>query len=189
MNIILASASPRRRELLNLITSDFTAVSTDADETLPADIRAEDSSEYLSAIKARAAAALYPDDLVIGCDTVVVLGDAILGKPQNDEQCRQFLSMLSGRTHKVITGCTIICGGSEHSFRQITDVTFRTLSDEDIDWYISTGEPFDKAGGYGIQGKGALLVDHICGDYFNVVGLPVSLLNQELRSIIKNIKE
>ncbi len=189
MNIILASASPRRRELLNLITNDFIAVSTDADESLPADIPAEDSSEYLSAVKAKAAAELYPDDLVIGCDTVVVLDEQILGKPKNEEQCREYLSMLSGRTHKVITGCTLICGSSNHSFRQVTDVTFRSLSAEDIDQYIATGEPFDKAGGYGIQGKGALLVDHICGDYFNVVGLPVSLLNQELRSIINNIKE
>ena len=185
MKIILASASPRRRELMNLITCDFTAVSTDADETLPDSIPADASSEYLSQVKARAAVKSFPDDIVIGCDTVVILGDTILGKPRDADQCREYLSMLSGKTHKVITGCTIIYNGNEHSFRQVTDVTFRTLSNEDIECYISTGEPFDKAGGYGIQGKGSLLIESICGDYFNVVGLPVSRLNQELKSIIK----
>ena len=185
MKIILASASPRRRELMNIITGNFTAVSMDADETLPDSIQADASSEYLSKVKARTAAEKYPDDLVIGCDTVVVLGETILGKPGDAQQCREYLSMLSGKTHKVITGCTIIYSGQEHSFRQVTDVTFRELSADEIEWYISTGEPFDKAGGYGIQGKGSLLIDSISGDYFNVVGLPVSRLNQELRSIIK----
>lgn len=93
--------------------------------------------------------------------------------------------MLSGRSHKVITACSIVCGDNIRTFSEVTEVTFRTLSNEDIEWYISTDEPFDKAGGYGIQGKGSLLIERINGDYFNVVGLPVSRLNQELKMFIK----
>ncbi|HPY83498.1 MAG: septum formation protein Maf [Ruminococcus sp.] len=189
MDIILASASPRRRELMKLITESFTAVSTDADETLPEGIQPDKASEYLSCVKAEAAAASYPDALVIGCDTVVIVDDFILGKPVGEVQCREFLSLLSGRSHRVITGCTLIYKGNKHTFSCSTDVNFLELSDDDIERYIATGEPFDKAGGYGIQGKGALLIESIFGDYFNVVGLPVSMLNRELNSFINSVKE
>lgn len=189
MDMILASASPRRRELMKLITENFTAVSTDADETVPEDISSEKASEYLSLVKAEAAAELYPDDLVIGCDTIVIVDDLILGKPDGESQCRQFLSMLSGRTHRVITGCTLFYKGMKRTFSCSTDVRFFDLSESDIEGYIATGEPFDKAGGYGIQGKGSLLVESISGDYFNVVGLPVSMLNRELEQFINSVKE
>lgn len=185
MKIILASASPRRRELMKLITEDFESVSTDADETLPPDTEPLEASEYLAKIKAQSALESFPDDIVISCDTTVVIDDRILGKPENSSSCREYLEMLSGRTHKVVTSCMIADSRSRRVFSEITEVTFRKLSADDIEQYISTGEPFDKAGGYGIQGKGSLLVEKINGDYFNVVGLPVSRLNQELKNFIK----
>lgn len=180
MNIILASASPRRRELMGIITPDFTAVSIDADETLPDNINPLTASEYLAEIKASAAAEKFPDSIVIGCDTTVIYGGEILGKPKNKEECRRFMTMLSGRTHQVATGCCIIAKNRKTSFTEITEVTFRQLSAKEIEEYISTDEPYDKAGGYGIQGKASLLIEKINGDYFNVVGLPVSRLNQAL---------
>ena len=186
LNIILASASPRRRELLRLITDDFKAVSTNVDETLPTDISPADASEYLAKIKAVAVES-EPDSIVIGCDTTVICDDKILGKPHSQEECRDFIKMLSGRTHQVITGCALICNGKMISFSEVTDVTFHKLSDDEIESYISTDEPYDKAGGYGIQGKGALLIEKINGDYFNVVGLPVSRLNIELNKFLRSL--
>lgn len=188
MNIILASASPRRRELMRLISDSFTAVSIDADETLPANIAPLKASEYLAKIKASAAAELYPESVVIGCDTTVICDNRILGKPKDKSECREFMNMLSGRTHQVATGCCIIGKNSiakASLFTVVTDVTFRKLSDNEISAYISTDEPYDKAGGYGIQGKGSLLIEKINGDYFNVVGLPVSQLNQKLKNFIQ----
>ncbi len=184
VKIILASSSPRRRELLKLITEDFESISTDVDETLPENTDPFKASEYLSLIKAKAVE-YSSENIVIGCDTTVIIDNKILGKPNNINQCREYLEMLSGRSHKVITACSIVCGDNIRTFSEVTEVTFRTLSNEDIEWYISTGEPFDKAGGYGIQGKGSLLIERINGDYFNVVGLPVSRLNQELKMFIK----
>lgn len=184
VKIILASSSPRRRELLKLITEDFESISTDVDETLPENTDPFKASEYLSLIKAKAVE-YSSENIVIGCDTTVIIDNKILGKPNNINQCRGYLEMLSGRSHKVITACSIVCGDNIRTFSEVTEVTFRTLSNEDIEWYISTGEPFDKAGGYGIQGKGSLLIERINGDYFNVVGLPVSRLNQELKMFIK----
>lgn len=184
VKIILASSSPRRRELLKLITEDFESISTDVDETLPENTNPLKASEYLSLIKAKAVE-YSSENIVIGCDTTVIIDNKILGKPNNSNQCREYLEMLSGRSHKVVTACSIVCGDNIRTFSEVTEVTFRTLSNEDIEWYISTGEPFDKAGGYGIQGKGSLLIERINGDYFNVVGLPVSRLNQELKMFIK----
>lgn len=179
--IILASASPRRHELLRLITDDFTAAPANVDETLPDNISHDRASEYLAVIKAEAAANEYPDAVVIGCDTTVISGSCIMGKPRDKAHARELITALSGRTHRVITGCAIVCGESMTSFSEVTEVTFRKLSCQEIEDYISTEEPYDKAGGYGIQGKGALLVERINGDYFNVVGLPVSRLNHELK--------
>lgn len=184
MKLILASASPRRRELMKLITNDFETVSTDSDETLPEDILPEKASEYLAKIKAEAAAELYPEDIVIGCDTTVICGSDILGKPADKSECEKMLRELSGISHKVITGVAIIKSGKCLSFSEVTEVTFRKLTEEDIQWYTSTDEPYDKAGGYGIQGLGALLTEKINGDYYNVVGLPVSHLNQELKKLM-----
>lgn len=188
MKLILASASPRRRELMKLITEDFTVVSSDADETLPADIAPLEASEYLARVKAEAVSSEYPEDIVIGCDTTVISGNEILGKPRDRAHAEQLMRELSEKTHTVVTGCAIVSGNKKHSFSVYTDVTFRSLSEAEIIAYISTDEPYDKAGGYGIQGKGALLVEKISGDYFNVVGLPVSRLNYELNEFIKGAK-
>lgn len=188
MKIILASASPRRRELMKLITEDFTAVSVDADETLPEDMGAagiEGAAEYLADVKAAKAHELYPDDLVIGCDTTVVCGGKILGKPKDKTQAREYLHMLSDSRHTVYTGCCIRFGNEKYSFSVGTDVFFNRLTDEEIEAYISTDEPYDKAGGYGIQSRGALFISMISGDFYNVVGLPVSKLNQVMKNIMK----
>ncbi len=184
MNIILASASPRRRELMKIITDNFDAVSTDADETLPANIQAKDAAAYLAVIKASCASKKFHDSLIIGCDTTVVCDDIILGKPNDKNQCREFINLLSGRTHSVITGCCLIFNNDVMTFSVETEVTFRNLTNFEIEEYISTDEPYDKAGGYGIQGKGALLIEKINGDYFNVVGLPVSRLKIEIDKIL-----
>lgn len=184
MKIILASASPRRRELMRYITEDFEAVSTDCDETLPDDIEPKAASEYLAVLKAKAAAEKYPDCIVIGCDTTVICGSEILGKPKDKSQCIADITKLSGRTHQVVTGCCIISGGKASSFSEVTDVTFRELTTAEIEAYADTDEPYDKAGGYGIQGLGSALISHIDGDFFNVVGLPVGRLFNELKKVL-----
>ena len=183
MKIILASASPRRRELMKYITEDFEAVSTDCDETLPDGIAPTAASEYLAVLKAKAAAEKSPDCVVIGCDTTVILGSEILGKPKDRAQCIADISKLSDKTHQVITGCCIISGGRANSFSEVTDVTFRELTAAEIEAYADTDEPYDKAGGYGIQGLGSSLISHIDGDFFNVVGLPVGRLFNELKKV------
>lgn len=185
MKIILASASPRRRELMKLITEDFTAAAVDADETLPDGIKACDAAEYLARVKAAKAHEMFPNDLVIGCDTTVVCNDKVLGKPADKEQAREFMKMLSCNIHAVFTGCCIMYKDKSCWFKVGTDVFFNKLADEEIEAYISTDEPYDKAGGYGIQGRGALLVNRIDGDFYNVVGLPVSRLNEVLKKFIK----
>lgn len=183
MKIILASASPRRRELMKIITEDFEAVNPDVDETLPPDVMPEDAAAYLSGIKAKNIAEIYPENIVIGCDTIVLCDGKVLGKPSDRKQCYEFMSMLSGKTHFVITGCTIIRNGQLRQFYEKTAVKFRKLSENEIEEYISTDEPYDKAGGYAIQGRASLFIEKINGDYFNVVGLPVCRLNQELKSM------
>ncbi|MBO7475053.1 MAG: septum formation protein Maf [Ruminococcus sp.] len=190
MNIILASASPRRRELMRYITSDFKAVSLDCDESLPPDIDPMHASEYLANLKAKTAFDKYPEDLIIGCDTTVICDGIILGKPKNREQCIECIGLLSRKhIHQVVTGCSLMYKDKISSFSEITDVIFRELTDKEIENYADTDEPYDKAGGYGIQGKGSDLIFNIDGDFFNVVGLPVTRLFQELKKFISNIKE
>ena len=183
MNIVLASASPRRQELLKHIFDEFRVVPSDADETLPKGISSASAAEYLARVKAESVAE-SENGLVIGCDTVVVIDDMILGKPTDRTDCFNMLKRLSGRKHFVYTGVCIIYNNSTVSFTEKTDVEFYELSDDEINAYMDTNEPFDKAGGYGIQGKGSLLVKGICGDYFNVVGLPVSALYRKIKEII-----
>ncbi len=180
MGLILASASPRRQELLKRITEDFTVNPVDADETLPVGIPVEIAAVYLADVKAKAAAAEFPEDIVIGCDTIVVLEDEIMGKPHDRTHAKQMLQKLSGQTHRVMTGTALYCGKKSTVFTTETRVTFYELSDAEIERYLDTGEPFDKAGAYGIQGCGCLLVRSIEGDYNNVVGLPVAALARAL---------
>ena len=183
-SIILASRSPRRQELIRNITDDFEVIVSDADELLPEDIAPEQAPVYLSALKARAVASSRPDRVVIGADTVVLLGGRILGKPRDKDDAFQMLRALSGRIHTVVTGCCIIDGKRERAFGEKTLVEFYPLSDREIEDYIATGDPFDKAGSYGIQGRGGLFVKGIEGDFFNVMGLPVARLNRELRDFL-----
>lgn len=180
--IILASQSPRRRELMKYITEDFLATSSDVDETLPNGIAPCDAVLHLSKIKAEPFR--NDGDIVIGADTVVAIDNEILGKPRDDDDARAMLRKLSGRQHSVFTGVTIIKGSEENSFSVETKVKFFRLSDEEIERYISTCEHRDKAGAYGIQGYGSLLVESIDGDYFNVVGLPISRLNREIAFLL-----
>ena len=179
--IILASQSPRRQELLKLITNNFEIKVSNVDETLPSGISPKDAVLYLSKIMAEPFK--NDSDIIIGADTVVALDGKILGKPKNDENAREMLKFLSGKAHSVFTGVTLIKGDITRSFSVETKVKFFDLTDEEIDEYIKTGEPADKAGAYGIQGYGSLLVEKIDGDYFNVVGLPVSKLARELLAI------
>ena len=176
--IILASQSPRRRELMNYITKDFQIKVSNVDETLPEGISPQDAVLYLSRIKAEPFA--NKNDVVIGADTVVAIDGKILTKPANKGEAADMLRLLSGREHSVFTGVTVIKDGNCKSFFEETKVKFFELTDSEIEQYIATGEPMDKAGAYGIQGFGALLVEKINGDYFNVVGLPVSKLNRLL---------
>lgn len=176
--IILASKSPRRKELLSLITTDFTIKSAEVDETLPFEMSPQKAVEYLSKIKAEPFRNNI--DTVIGADTVVAIDDKILGKPSDEQEAYSMLKLLSGRTHSVFTGVTVITPEKTSTFSVETQVEFFELTDEEIYSYIATGECMDKAGSYGIQGKGGLLVKKINGDYANVVGLPVSTLNKYL---------
>ena len=179
-SVILASQSPRRQELIRNITDDFEVIVSPVEEILPEGIAPEEAPAYLAALKARAVAAERPDRLVVGADTVVILDGTILGKPRDRDDAARMLHLLSGRNHTVITGCCLILGGREMTFYERTDVEFYPLSDREIEEYIACGEPFDKAGAYGIQGKGMLFVKGIAGDYFNVMGLPVGRLKREI---------
>lgn len=179
--IVLASASPRRKELIKCISDNVLCVPSGEDETLPDGIGASEIPEFLAKLKALSVAKDYLDAKVIGCDTVVILEDEILTKPESREDAYKKLRALSGKEHRVITGCCIVEGESIKTFSEETFVEFYTLSDEEIYSYIDTGEPMDKAGGYGIQGKASLFVKGIKGDYFNVVGLPVARLYRELK--------
>ena len=183
--VILASASPRRQELLKLIFDDFSVMPADIDETVRKSIELTQYPEYLALKKSRHIAEKNSiDDIVIGSDTGVFIDDLMLGKPENEQQAKEMLKMLSGRTHKVITGCSVFYKGMNISFSEVTEVEFYHLTDDEIDEYVATGEPMDKAGAYGIQGKGALLVKKITGDYYNVMGLPVGALKQRLKKFL-----
>ena len=182
MELILASNSPRRRELLGQMgIKNFKMISPDVDESVGPGLSPAEIVERLSRRKAAAAAGKAgPDCLIIAADTVVALDGAVLGKPRNKEGAFAMLAALSGREHHVYTGVTVLQGERTVTEHEETAVTFRALEEEEIWGYIATGEPMDKAGAYGIQGLGALLVSGIRGDYCNVVGLPVFRLGRML---------
>ena len=181
MGLILASGSPRRRQLLEQIGLTFVVRSSDVDESVSPGLTPAQVVESLSARKGEAVAAeAVPGDLVLSADTVVALDGAILGKPRDRAEAEAMLTALSGRTHQVYTGVTLLQDGRRLTGHEVTAVTFRPLSPEEIAAYVSTGEPMDKAGAYGIQGLGALLVERLEGDYFNVMGLPLCRLGRML---------
>ena len=182
MGIVLASRSPRRRQLLEQMgLRDFRIVCSDADETASPGLTPPALVEALSARKAAAVQhAAAAGDLIIAADTVVALDGRVLGKPADGPDAFAMLSALSGRRHQVYTGLTVVCGAQRLTEHEVTAVTFRSLSSAEICAYIATGEPMDKAGAYGIQGRGALFVEGIEGDYYNVMGLPVCRLGRIL---------
>ncbi|MBD3274813.1 MAG: septum formation inhibitor Maf [Candidatus Marinimicrobia bacterium] len=186
--VILASASPRRADLLRQIGLEFHIQPSSVDEPPPEELKMDpvQIAEHLALLKAEDVAANHDTALVIGSDTVVWNSDAILGKPANRRDAYSMLSALSGKRHTVTTGVALISKPNQTTlvFHESTRVVFRALSEEEIHDYIDTGEPMDKAGGYGIQGFGALLVDHIEGDYFNVVGFPLTAFYKALKKLI-----
>jgi septum formation protein len=173
--LILASRSPRRRYLLEQAGLTFSVIPSALDESSVPVSPPENHVRMLAKAKAVEVAELYPQSWVIGADTLVLTGDAVLGKPDTAVQARQMLEALSGKTHRVLTGYCICCKAAGRSFSETveTKVLFKTLSESEIDWYINTSEPYDKAGGYAVQGLGTFLVKRIEGSYTNVVGLPV----------------
>lgn len=181
-DLILASSSPRRKELLQNLQLTFHTVSSDVDESYDSNWDPHEIVMELAYRKARAVAKAYPSSFVIGSDTIVVNGKEVLGKPQTREEAFTMLQSLSGKTHSVFTGVAIITPTNEIKFFEKTGVEFWELSHEEINQYLDTGEPFDKAGAYGIQRFGSLLVKKITGDYFAVVGLPVARTIRELKN-------
>lgn len=180
MGIILASASPRRQELLAYITDKFKVLPSGVEEIVPKGLAAQKQPQYLSHLKACDIAKNYPNDTVIGADTSVILGSEILGKPKDRDDARRMLLNLSGRVHKVITGCTVVKSGEIKSFSVVSRVKFQKLTNAEIEAYLDTDEPYDKAGSYAVQGRAGAFVEWIKGDYFNIVGLPISKLKKYL---------
>lgn len=178
--LILASQSPRRKELLRLITPDFDVISANIDEEVVVQVPS-DLAKELSKLKAYEIFKTHPNDTILACDTIVIIDDKVLNKPKDKAEARKMLEMLSGRRHHVISGFTILSKDREINRNVMTEVYFNKLSDETIERYIASGSPFDKAGGYGIQDEAFGLVDHIVGSYYNVMGLPV----EELKKFLK----
>ena len=181
--IILASASPRRKELLTTAGVEFEVLVSEADETIPEGTALKDAA-MMTAEKKALAVAENRDGIVIGADTIVVIDDKILGKPKDEADAFGMLRLLSGREHEVITGVCITDGEKTEKFAQVSKVRFYDLTDDEITAYVATKEPMDKAGAYGIQGKGCVLVESIEGDYFNIVGLPVAATVRALRRFV-----
>lgn len=180
--LILASQSPRRKELLQKAGFCFEVIPSRVDENIPDKITPEDFAQRLAQAKATKIAKRHCEAIVLGADTIVVLGDAILGKPADKDDARRMLQQLSGAWHQVMTGYAVVHGALAKTVRAtiITDVKFKRLTPAEIEWYIETAEPDDKAGAYAIQGIGALWVEKIKGSYTNVVGLPVCEVAQAL---------
>ncbi|MGM9549146.1 MAG: Maf family protein [Faecousia sp.] len=188
MSLILASSSPRRRELLGLFGIPFTVRSADIDETMDPGKAPFDEVARVSRMKALAAVA-GADDVVIAADTIVVCEGKILGKPHSKAEASGMLSLLSGRDHQVMTGCTVLFGEKCETFTEVTSLHFRPLSKKEIDKYVQSGEPMDKAGAYGIQGGAALFCEKLTGDYYNVMGLPVCRLYETLCRVAPEVME
>jgi len=175
--LILASGSPRRKEILASVGWPFEAITAGIDETQQAGEKPLDYVQRLAREKAEAVADKLESGLVLGADTTVVVGDQLLGQPVEDDDARRMLKLLSGKWHEVLTGVALVkVGGQTLVDYERTRVRFVEMSEAEIDWYVSTGEPQGKAGAYAIQGKAALFIEQIEGDYFNIVGLPIRLV-------------
>ena len=188
MRLILASASPRRKELLSLFHIPFTVRVSDIDETMDPGKAPYDEVARVSRLKALAVPR-ENGDIVIAADTIVVCEGKVLGKPHTEAEAVRMLSLLSGRDHQVMTGCTILADSGSRTFAEVTDLHFRPLSEAEIRRYVASGEPMDKAGAYGIQGGAALFCQRMVGDYYNVMGLPLCALHQALWELVPLLME
>ncbi len=183
-HIILASGSPRRKEIFELAELSFDVMPSHVQEVITKE-RPEEAVMELSGQKARDIwKKIQGDEIIVGADTVVAFEGKILGKPKDEEDAARMLSMLSGNVHQVYTGVTVIFQGKETSFYEETKVRFYEIDDQEIEEYIRTGEPMDKAGAYGIQGKAAVFIRSIEGDYYNVVGFPIARFLHEMKKIL-----
>ena len=188
MQLILASQSPRRKELMGLFHIPFTVRVADIDETIDRACSPYEEVARVSRLKAEATPR-SADDVVVAADTIVVCNGAVLGKPVDREDAFRMLKLLSGKDHQVMTGLTVLRGDTAVVCTEVTDIHFRELTDGEILAYIRTGEPMDKAGSYGIQGGAALFAEKLVGDYYNVMGLPVCRLGQILKTVAPELME
>ena len=188
MNLILASASPRRKELLGLFGLPFEIGVADIDETMDPGKAPFEEVGRVSRAKAMAVER-QTGEIVIAADTIVVCEGKVLGKPRDEAEAKAMLRLLSGRDHQVMTGCTVLMEGKCETFTEVTDLHFRDLSEKEIERYVASGEPMDKAGAYGIQGGAALFCQRMAGDYYNVMGLPVCRLWETLRAMVPEVME
>ena len=188
MQLILASASPRRKELLGLFHIPFVIRIADIDEAMDENKPPFEEVARVSRLKALAVPR-GDDDVVIAADTIVVCEGRVLGKPRDGAEAAAMLRLLSGRDHQVMTGCTVLRGETWETFTEVTDLHFRILSQKEIETYVASGEPMDKAGAYGIQGGAALFCEKMCGDYYNVMGLPVCRLGETLKRTAPEMME
>lgn len=188
MQLILASASPRRKALLSLFGIPFTVRAADIDETMDPEKPPFDEVARVSRLKALAVRR-EEEDVVIAADTIVVCQGKVLGKPHSEDEAAAMLRLLSGRDHQVMTGCTILYGDKAETFTEVTSLHFRPLSEKEIQKYVQSGEPMDKAGAYGIQGGAALFCEKLEGDYYNVMGLPVCRLYETLCRTVPEVME
>ena len=189
--IILASASPRRKELLKKINLKFEVDASDCKEDINPGLVPEELVRQLSIKKAKSVAARHKNAIIIAADTIGVMGDKILGKPHTKNEARKMLHAISGKSHLVITGFSILDTATNKIVTRMvnTKVYIKKLTDQEIDAYVKTGEPLDKAGAYAIQGLGAIIVEKIEGDYYNVMGLPLNALTEALKEFRINIWE
>lgn len=188
MQLILASQSPRRKELMGLFHIPFAIRVADIDETMDESLSPYDEVARVSRLKADATPH-EENDVVVAADTIVVCDGKVLGKPKDEADAFSMLRLLSGKDHQVMTGLTVLRGDTATVCTEVTDIHFRALTDHEIRAYIRTGEPMDKAGAYGIQGGAALFVERINGDYYNVMGLPVCRLGQILKTVAPELME
>lgn len=183
-DIVLASQSPRRKELMQMADLPFRVVLPEGEEVLNTEVSIGEAIEQIAKQKAVSVFNKEPEAVVVSADTVVYLENEVLGKPKTDDKAVQMLKKLSGKTHQVITGVCIMSKEETVTFHSVANVKFYDLSEEDIQHYVATGEPLDKAGAYGIQGKGCVLVESIEGDYYTIVGLPIAAVAKVLKKYV-----
>lgn len=182
--IILASKSPRRKQLMDTLNIPYEIIVADIEETIDYEKELKSEIENLSFLKALKVYKDNPDAIVVGADTIVVVDNKVLGKPHNEEEASQMLHKLQNNKHTVITGCSIISSKMSETFSNVSDVYFNPMSDDEINDYIKTKEPMDKAGAYAIQGLGSKFIHSINGDYYSIMGLPISEVYQRLKKYL-----